>query len=190
MEQLPWQDRLQQLDLEPGTVARAVAGRAGFAGDWLQVFDPFVGHWFGSDLHDASRAYQHVWHPGVCHGDLLAQPVVMVPSGTQATRPDDSAAVIMAYNFASLQGPRMELTGVVGELPQVGFVAGNGAILWFGEQDDGWVSAHLERVRARGQLYDIRGWVYRPGPDGPEQALPSDWRYHRVAPGAIQAPEL
>lgn len=179
---LPWEGRLQELSLEPDRVARAVASPADPPDAWRWVFEPFIGNWVGGDLHDASRAYRHIWHPASLEGDLLSQPVMMLSE-------EDPGDRIMAYNFARLTAEQLELTGVVGRRAHAGFFLEEGALLWFGEEPDGWISAHAERVWARGQLYDIRGVVFRLGPDGVQEALPSDWRYHRVAPGAIEVPE-
>lgn len=178
---LPWEARLQELELDLDRLARAVgAGASATAETWPALFDAFVGHWVGGDLHDADRAYRHIWFPASLEGELLAQPVMML--GDESERP------ILAYNVARRTRVGVEIRGVVGPHAHVGFRLEAAALLWVGEQPEGWTSIHAERVRARGQLYDIRGLVFRRAPDGQLETAPSDWRYHRVAPGAIRLP--
>jgi len=177
---LPWGGRLQELALDPALVNRCVARGNQVGGDWNRIFDAFVGHWVGGDLHDADRGYQHIWHPATVQGDVLTQPVMMIPG--------DDEAPIWAYNFACTVRSELQVHGVVGPHALVGFLLEEGALLWVGEQPEGWTSVHAERVWARGQLYDIRGLLFRMGPDGKMESIPSDWRYHRVAPGAITLP--
>lgn len=174
---------MQELSLEPKRAFQIVAqGNRLVGGNWTHLFDPFVGHWVGGDLHDAGRAFQHIWYPAAMEGDLLAQPVMMIPGGTADSSP------IWAYNFGRPADDQILIRGVVGQQALVGFLLEEGVLLWIGEEPEGWTSAHLERIWAKGQLYDIRGLVFRVAPDGRVEALPSDWRYHRVAPGAIALP--
>jgi len=176
---LPWEARLQELEIDLDRLVRAVnAGASAPGGTWPALFDAFVGHWVGGDLHDAERAYRHIWFPASLEGELLAQPVMML--GSAGEEP------ILAYNVARRAHAGVEIRGVVGPHAHVGFRLEATALLWVGEQPEGWTSIHAERVRARGQLYDIRGLVFRRAPDGKLETVPSDWRYHRVAPGAIR----
>lgn len=177
---LPWEARLRELGLDLSRVVQAVTA-VGVAPEraWPALFDAFVGHWVGGDLHDAERVYRHIWFPAAFEGDLLAQPVMMLGEGEEP---------ILAYNVAHRSAGGVEIRGVVGPHAHVGFRIDTTALLWVGEQPEGWTSIHAEQIWARGQVYDIRGLVFRRAPDGTLETLPSDWRYHRVAPGAIRLP--
>lgn len=183
-----WGERLAYLSYTPEEVARAMEQplHAPDDGTWPGLFDPFEGLWVGGDLHDASRSYQHIWYPARRDDDLVAQPVVMVATGARLQ-------VARAYNFARRVDDGVQIRGVVGERLHVGYRLGRGGLAWAGEEPDGQISLHVERVWARGQLYDIRGAVVARDdptrrPDHISRTILSDWRYHRVDDGAIEVP--
>lgn len=180
IEGIDWRKRLDALELAPDDLSRAVASTAPPTGH--AIFDAFTGSWMGCDLHDSSRAYRHIWYPTVQQGPWAVQPVLMLPisEGHSAT---------IAYDAYDAQAAP-PLRGVVDGRPYVGFALPGDGLLWFGAERDGAVSLHAERVFAGGRLYEVRGLVVRELASGElEEVAASDWRYHRVADGAIALPD-
>lgn len=179
IETLDWQQRLDALELAPDDLSRAVASTAPPAGH--AIFGAFTGSWIGSDLHDSSRAYRHIWYPTVQQGPWAVQPVLMLPLAA-------AQGATIAYDAYDAQRVP-PLRGVVDGRPYVGFALPGDGLLWFGAEHDGAVSLHAERVVAGGRLYEIRGVVLRELDSGElAEVAASDWRYHRVTDGAIAWP--
>ncbi|MCA9668506.1 MAG: hypothetical protein KC503_23100 [Myxococcales bacterium] len=175
-----------ELGLDLAACRAAVADQAPFAGEADAVFVPFEGEWLGSDIHDSTRAYRHIWLPTEVdtQARFAGQKVLMLPLAA-------GRAPTYAYDFCELgdaaTGAGFRITGLVDDRAHRGYALPGGALLWLGEERDGQISLHLERVHAAGQLYDIRGAVVMPG-DPPQLRARSDWRYHRLRPGAVVAP--
>lgn len=176
---LPWGDRLAELGYSLEAIEEALERVP--AVDEKTIFDPFEGHWVGGDIHDAARAFHHIWYPAIVDGDLVAQPVLMVTCET--------GSVTRAYNLClrtDRAGGARQICGLVGTRAHLGFSLEYGGLLWIGEESEGRVSVHAEKVSADGQLYDVRGLVARVDSGEVSETIASDWRYHRVRPGAVR----
>jgi hypothetical protein len=174
---LPLHEEAAALGLDPAACLDAVSQATLTTTQAERVFEPFEGEWLGGDLHDSRRVYRHVWYPSECEPDFVGQKVLMLRMDGQAT---------LAYDFCPLE-PTPEIRGLVGDRAHVGFALPEGALLWLGEESGSQVSVHLERVRHDGALYDIRGVIARWDGAAGTVTGRSDWRYHRLLPGAVAA---
>ncbi|MCB9555767.1 MAG: hypothetical protein H6707_06650 [Deltaproteobacteria bacterium] len=177
LEQIPLQDEARALGLSHRQLLNDVCDQTRFAEQAVDVFAPFEGHWAGGDLHDASRCYFHVWYPTEVSANFAGQRVAMVDSAGRPT---------LAYDFCQL-GKTPRISGLVGARAHRGYALDQEALLWIAEERDNQFSVHLERVWAKGQLYDIRGIVVALTEDSVRVTARSDWRYHRLTDGAVDS---
>jgi hypothetical protein len=175
--ELDWGLTLEPLELAPAQLSAAIAAAGRPPSSEHAIFGAFGGSWVGGDLHDSRRAYRHIWYPTEREGRWSVQPVLMLPFAA-----DGSPTV--AYDLHDADDP-IPVRGVVDGRPYVGYPLPHDAMLWFGAEQGDNVSVHVEIVIADGQLYEICGQVLRRA-DAVEIAR-SDWRYHRVDDGAVQA---
>lgn len=173
---LSWQGALEPLGLAPPQLGEAIAAGGRPPSADHAIFGAFGGSWVGGDLHDSRRAYRHIWYPTEQQGRWAVQPVLMLPFGP--------GAATVAYDLHDPDDP-IPVRGVVDGRPYVGYPLPRDAMLWFGAEQGDNVSVHVEIALAEGQLYEICGQVLRRADAA--RVASSDWRYHRVDDGAVQA---
>lgn len=173
-----WLRRIKPLGYERSEILTALCRAGMWAVPSEDVFAPFVGHWVGGDLHDASLAYHQIVFPMQAQVDFAAQELIAWVPSTKEMRE--------AYNFCRVGEDDLEISGVMAAKARVGYCLPGGALIWVAERGPDRFSLTVEKVWANDQLYDKRSVII--GSNSQAVGV-DDWRYHRVEPHAIQTPQ-